>query len=69
MPAVLTRADEIDQWLTAPAPEALKLQRPLPDDALKIVARGSKKDGASADCHSACNIDPLSRGIGVQNWL
>jgi transposase len=20
-------------------------------------------------CHSACNIDPLSRGIGVQNWL
>jgi hypothetical protein len=19
-------------------------------------------------CHSACNIDPLSRGIGVQNW-
>lgn len=19
------------------------------------------------DCHSACNIDPLSRGIGVQN--
>jgi hypothetical protein len=21
----------------------------------------------SAECHSACNIDPLSRGIGVQN--
>jgi hypothetical protein len=20
-------------------------------------------------CRSACNIDPLSRGIGVQNWL
>jgi hypothetical protein len=20
-----------------------------------------------AGCHSACNIDPLSRGIGVQN--
>jgi hypothetical protein len=20
-------------------------------------------------CHSACNIDALSRGIGVQNWL
>jgi transposase InsO family protein len=20
-----------------------------------------------AECHSACNIDPLSRGIGVQN--
>ena len=24
---------------------------------------------ASFRCHSACNIDPLSRGIGVQNWL
>jgi hypothetical protein len=21
------------------------------------------------ECHLACNIDPLSRGIGVQNWL
>jgi hypothetical protein len=21
----------------------------------------------AVDCHSACNIDPLSRGIGVQN--
>jgi hypothetical protein len=28
----------------APAPEALKLQRALPDDALVIVARGEKKD-------------------------
>ena len=23
--------------------------------------------GATHVCHSACNIDPLSRGIGVQN--
>lgn len=23
----------------------------------------------SPDCHSACNIDPLSREIGVQNCL
>jgi PAS domain S-box-containing protein len=23
----------------------------------------------NARCHSACNIAPLSRGIGVQNWL
>jgi hypothetical protein len=22
---------------------------------------------SSPGCHSACNIDPLSRGIGVQN--
>jgi len=49
MPVVLTTADEIEQWLTAPAAEALKLQRPLPDDALTIVARGSKKDGQGPD--------------------
>jgi len=23
--------------------------------------------GGQLGCHSACNIDPLSRGIGVQN--
>ena len=35
---------EIDTWMTAPPEEALKLQRPVPDDALMIVARGEKKD-------------------------
>jgi putative SOS response-associated peptidase YedK len=38
-------AEEIETWMTAPAPEALKLQRPLPDGTLRIVARGEKKDG------------------------
>ncbi len=28
--------------------EALQLHRPLPDDVLRIVARGEKKDGAAA---------------------
>jgi putative SOS response-associated peptidase YedK len=41
MPVVLTAREEIDVW---PAEEALKLQRPLPDNSLKIVARGDKKD-------------------------
>ena len=31
--------------MTAPAKEALSLQRPLADDALRIVARGKKLDG------------------------
>jgi putative SOS response-associated peptidase YedK len=46
MPVILTTQDEIDLWMDGPADEALKLQRPLPDDALMIVARGDKKDEA-----------------------
>ena len=45
MPVILTTASEIQTWLTAPADEALILQRPMPSGALRIVARGSKKDG------------------------
>lgn len=44
MPVILTREDEIDNWMTAPPGEALKLQRPLPDGALRIVARGQRQD-------------------------
>jgi putative SOS response-associated peptidase YedK len=45
MPVVLTSAEDMDTWMTAPAPVALQLQRPLPDGALQIVARGAKTDG------------------------
>lgn len=37
MPVILTTEAEVETWLTAPAEEALKLQRPLPDAALKVV--------------------------------
>src|SRR5215472_16932833 len=35
-----TTPAEMDQWMTAPAADALELQRPLPDDTLQIVMRG-----------------------------
>jgi putative SOS response-associated peptidase YedK len=46
MPVILSNPDEIDHWLSAPLKEALRLQRPLPNDALRIVARGEKQDPA-----------------------
>jgi putative SOS response-associated peptidase YedK len=47
MPVILTTEVEIELWMTAPEQEALKLQRPLPDGALKIVATGEKEDQAA----------------------
>jgi hypothetical protein len=46
MPVVLTTPEEVETRMTAPPDEALKLQRPLPDGALRIVARGVKEDPA-----------------------
>ena len=45
MPVIVTTPDEFETWMNAPTPEAMKLQRPLPDGALKIVARGERTDG------------------------
>ena len=44
MPVILTTPDEVEAWMTAPPDQALKLQRPLPDGALRIVACGVKED-------------------------
>ena len=46
MAVILTRPDDVEAWMTEPPDEALKLQRPLPDGALRIVARGVKEDSA-----------------------
>jgi putative SOS response-associated peptidase YedK len=45
MPVILRTAEDVDAWLSAPVAEAMALQRPLPDGALSIVARGEKQDG------------------------
>lgn len=43
VPVILTNSAEVDQRLNAETPIALKLQRPLPDEALGIVAKVEKR--------------------------
>jgi putative SOS response-associated peptidase YedK len=47
MPVILTTPDEFDRWLDADTLDALALQRPLPDDVLRVVAKGEKRDGVA----------------------
>jgi putative SOS response-associated peptidase YedK len=49
MPVILTTPAEVDTWLPAPTMDALALQRPIPDSALKIVARGDRTSDAAPE--------------------
>jgi putative SOS response-associated peptidase YedK len=44
MPVLLTTPDEMDTWMEVPWEVARELQRPLPDSAMQIVAKGKRQD-------------------------
>lgn len=44
MPVILTTPDEVDACLAEPVEDVSALQRPLPNGALQIVARGERQD-------------------------
>lgn len=48
MPVILRTQAEMEHWLAAPREELPALQRPLPDGALTVVARGPRQDGEAA---------------------
>jgi len=48
MPVILRTQEEIDRWMTAPAADVPKLQQPLSDGSLVIVARANTQLGAQA---------------------
>jgi putative SOS response-associated peptidase YedK len=43
-PVLLTTEQEFDAWPDAPVNEAIALQRSLPNELLRIVAKGEKSD-------------------------
>lgn len=56
-PVILIDQDEIETWMVAPAQEALRLQRPLPEGVLRVVATGQRRDSPiEAALNAGCEL-------------
>jgi putative SOS response-associated peptidase YedK len=59
MPVILTTPEEADLWVLGDPPKALELRRPLPDDALRIVASGEREDAPREDAALDQSREPM----------
>ncbi len=63
MPAILTTAEECDEWLSAEPHDAFKLWRRLPAEMLKVVAAGKPEDTPPVNSLTGADLRDITRGI------